>query len=197
MTSIKDFARDCGVSYEAVRKQIKRYEKELEGHIHRQGRTQYLDDVAVAFLSEHRYKPEMVLYEGGADDRRVQELQEEVNRLREKAETQAERIFELAEWKAEHALALVSAEQTQLALEASEAAQKDLEASRDEYKAKADENAQRAAEEAQKAAEAVQREQDALKEVQDLREQLEASERRIKNMGLFEFLRERKKGRQK
>lgn len=177
MLSIKDFARDYGVSYEAVRQQVKRYQAELDGHIHRQGRTQYLDDVAVAFLSEHRSKPAMVVYDAG-DDRRVQELQEKVNSLLEDKADREKKISELSEWKAEHAVALAAAEQTRLALVASEAAQKALEASRDEYRAKADENAQRASEEAQKAAEAVQREQDALREAQTLREQLEAAQAR-------------------
>lgn len=205
MLSIKDFARDYGVSYEAVRQQVKRYQVELDGHIHRQGRTQYLDDVAVAFLSEHRSKPAMVVYDAG-DDRRVQELQEKVNSLLEDKADREKKISELSEWKAEHAIALAAAEQTRLALAASQAAQKALEASRDEYKAEADKNAQRASEEAQKAAEAMQdyrqaadaldkmrdeafmrlqqaeaaeeREQEALREAQILREQLEVSEAR-------------------
>lgn len=179
MLSIKDFARESGVSYEAVRQQVKRYQTELDGHVHRQGRTQYLDDVAVAFLSEHRSKPAMVVYDAG-DDRRVQELEERVNSLLEEKANQAVRISELLEWKAEHALAIASAEQTRLALAASEAAQKALEVSRDEYKAEADRNAQKASEEAQKAAEAAQREEEALQEAQTLREQLEAAEAREK-----------------
>lgn len=61
MLSIKDYARDSGVSYEAVRKQIKRYEGDLKGHIRIDGRTQYLDDVAVAFLNEHRSKNPLVV----------------------------------------------------------------------------------------------------------------------------------------
>ena len=61
MLSIRDYARDSGVSYEAVRKQIKRYEGDLKGHIRIDGRTQYLDDVAVAFLNEHRSKNPLVV----------------------------------------------------------------------------------------------------------------------------------------
>lgn len=79
MITIKDYAKESGVSYEAVRQRIKRYEKELEGHIHRQGRIQYLDDVAVAFLNEHRLLNPTVLYDRGAgEDFRAlqQELQD-------------------------------------------------------------------------------------------------------------------------
>lgn len=68
MISIKDYAKETGVSYEAVRQRIKRYEEDLNGHIHRQGRTQYLDDVAVAFLNEHRLQNPVVLYDKGAGE---------------------------------------------------------------------------------------------------------------------------------
>ena len=54
MISIKDYAKNKGVSYEAVRKQVNRYKDELDGHIHKQNRTQYLDDEAVTFLDSKR-----------------------------------------------------------------------------------------------------------------------------------------------
>lgn len=136
MVSIRDFARDFGISYEAVRKQVKRYEEELRGHIHMQGRTQYLDDVAVAFLSERRAKPMMAIYDE-TSDRRIQELEQrnadldQENRKLLKALNDAkDRIIELQGMQAR--------------LEASEASQKALTASRDEYKAAAEKEAQRA-----------------------------------------------------
>lgn len=64
MQTIRDFAKDNGISYEAVRKQIKRYEKkELQGHIIRKGRTQYLDDFAVNFLKERRKNDPVVVFD--------------------------------------------------------------------------------------------------------------------------------------
>ena len=45
MITIKDYAKQKGVSYEAIRKQIKRYEDELEGHLVKQNRFLMLDDV--------------------------------------------------------------------------------------------------------------------------------------------------------
>lgn len=54
MITIKDFAKSQGVTYEAIRKQLKRYEKELTGHIHKVGRRQFLDEFAMDFLSEKR-----------------------------------------------------------------------------------------------------------------------------------------------
>ena len=54
MITIRDYAKENNVSYEAIRKQIKRYEDELNGHIIKQNRTQFLDDIAVAILDQHR-----------------------------------------------------------------------------------------------------------------------------------------------
>ena len=39
MISLKDYAKNKGVSYEAVRKQVSRYREELEGHIQKVNRT--------------------------------------------------------------------------------------------------------------------------------------------------------------
>lgn len=54
LISIKDYAKKKGVSYEAVRKQVIRYKSELEGHITKINRTQYLNDEAVSFLDTKR-----------------------------------------------------------------------------------------------------------------------------------------------
>ena len=60
-TSIKDYAKSRKITYEATRQQVKRYEKELQGHIHRQNRTQYLDDYAVDLLDDHRQQSPVVI----------------------------------------------------------------------------------------------------------------------------------------
>lgn len=60
-TSIKDYAKSRKITYEAARQQVKRYEKELQGHIHRQNRTQYLDDYAVDLLDDHRQQSPVVI----------------------------------------------------------------------------------------------------------------------------------------
>ena len=59
--SIKDYARARKITYEAARQQVKRYEKELQGHIHKQNRTQYLDDYAVELLDDHRQQNPVVV----------------------------------------------------------------------------------------------------------------------------------------
>ena len=52
MVTLKQFADDQGISYEAVRRQVVRYADDLRGHVVRKQHTQYLDDEAVAFLKE-------------------------------------------------------------------------------------------------------------------------------------------------
>lgn len=76
MISLKDYAREKGVSYEAVRKQVTRYKDELEGHITKENRTQYLDDAAVEFLNHKRATNPVVLMEASRDDE-VQRLTDE------------------------------------------------------------------------------------------------------------------------
>lgn len=67
MISIKDYAAQKNVSYEAVRKQVKRYETQLNGHLERIGRTLYMDDDAVAFLDEKRKKNPVVVVQEDKD----------------------------------------------------------------------------------------------------------------------------------
>ena len=54
MISINEYATDHQVTYEAVRRQVVRYEKELAGHVITQGKKKYLDDFAVQFLDGKR-----------------------------------------------------------------------------------------------------------------------------------------------
>lgn len=80
MISIKDYAAQKNVSYESVRKQIKRYETQLDGHLERIGRTLYMDDDAVAFLDEKRKKNPVVVVQEDTD-RVVQGLYNENKQL--------------------------------------------------------------------------------------------------------------------
>ena len=76
MISIKDYAKNKGVSYEAVRKQVNRYKGELDGHIHKQNRTQYLDDEAVTFLDSKRAESPVILLQMDKDEE-IQRLNDE------------------------------------------------------------------------------------------------------------------------
>ena len=109
MISLRDYAKDAGISYEAVRKKVNQYREELEGHVHQQGRTKYLDDVAVAFLNDHRSHAPAVLYEAGRDQDLIA-LRKENDELKDKLILAFERMQE------QQAL-LVEAKAAQLMLE--------------------------------------------------------------------------------
>ena len=66
--SLKDYAREHHISYEAVRKQVARYKKELDGHLIRDGRQQFLDEEAVAFLDAKRAKNPVAIINIGKDE---------------------------------------------------------------------------------------------------------------------------------
>lgn len=59
--TIKELAKELNCSYEAVRKQVKRYSKELQDHIFKQHKTQYLDDYACDFLRDKRMDSPVVV----------------------------------------------------------------------------------------------------------------------------------------
>lgn len=76
MESIKNYAKARNISYEAARKQVKRYAAELEGHIRTQNRTQYLDNYAVELLDSHRQSSPIVIMQQDKDDE-LQQLRTE------------------------------------------------------------------------------------------------------------------------
>ena len=114
MVTIKEYAKNKGVSYEAVRKQLNRYSGELKGHITKVGRTQYLDDDAVQFLDSKRAENPIIVMESSKDEElqrleaenktlllKIAELQDEL--LREKDQVKQLQIekIELLEAKTE------------------------------------------------------------------------------------------------
>ena len=76
MESIKNYAKARNISYEAARKQVKRYAAELEWHIRTQNRTQYLDNYAVELLDSHRQSSPIVIMQQDKDDE-LQQLRQE------------------------------------------------------------------------------------------------------------------------
>lgn len=78
MKSIKDYAEYKNISYEAVRKQVVRYKDELDGHIHVQNRTKYLDEYAEEFLDAKRAASPVVVIQESKDEK-IQELSDRVN----------------------------------------------------------------------------------------------------------------------
>lgn len=87
MISMKDYAEQKGISYEAVRRSVNRYKEELEGHIVVQNRTKFLDDEAVAFLDSKRQQSPIVIVN--------QDKNEELERLRNEKEALLIKIAEL------------------------------------------------------------------------------------------------------
>lgn len=129
-TSIKDYAKSRKITYEAARQQVKRYEKELQGHIHRQNRTQYLDDYAVGLLDDHRQQNPVVVVN--------QDRDAELEQLRSENKTLLQQVAMLQDkLLTAHESAIEAAKQTVLldAAQADKAALqervKELEAERD------------------------------------------------------------------
>lgn len=81
MITMKEYANNKHISYEAVRKQVKRYaEEELKDHVVVQGRTQFLDDFAVEFLNERRNENPIIIQEQSKDEE-LELLKEENKQL--------------------------------------------------------------------------------------------------------------------
>lgn len=163
--SIKDYAQDSGVSYEAVRRQVKRYSEELKGHVQQQGRTQFLDEVAVAFLNEHRAQNPVVVYDKGHDEK-IQELITENENLRDELDAYKTKLIQAQSQ-------LLLGAQTQAMLEA---AQSNLESKNQEI----DQLHEAAKDDAAKLAASEEREKQAQADFQNLKEAAEAEIQRLK-----------------
>ena len=103
MLSIKDYAQKHNVSYEAVRKQVVRYRTELGEHIIKQGRKQFLDDEAAAFLDEKRRGSPIIVMEQAKDDTidaltaENEALKAKVMQLQEQIIARDEKVMQLQE----------------------------------------------------------------------------------------------------
>lgn len=120
LISLKDYAKQNNITYEAVRQQVNRYAVELGDHIIRDGRQQFLDEEAVSFLDSKRQKNPVTIIQQSKD--------EEIEQLRREKEQLLTKIAALSEWKAEHAVAIAEANHRQQLLEAGEEKIKALEA---------------------------------------------------------------------
>lgn len=79
LITLKQFATEQGITYEAVRKQVVKYSEQLSGHIIKKSRVQYLDEQAVDFLKGKRRESPVVL---------VTETQsEEITKLKDQVDT--------------------------------------------------------------------------------------------------------------
>lgn len=135
VVSFKDYAKQNNISYEAVRKQVARYKDELKGHLIKEGRQQFLDEEAVAFLDQKRQQSPIAIIQ--------QDKDEEIEKLRGDLDAAKTLIIALQQREAslmeeKHALAL---ENARIAL-----LEADNEAARVKA-AQAEENAQKAQQE--------------------------------------------------
>ena len=108
LQTIRQYAKEHHVSYEAVRQTIKAHEKELEGHIVTQNGTRYLDEEAVDFLTQRRRKNVVVVR---TEDREaeIQALKTELEKAKEQlAAAQTELL------RAQQRIIDIQAEQTPL-----------------------------------------------------------------------------------
>lgn len=137
--SLKEYARIKNISYEAVRQQVTRYREELGDHVIKDGRQQFLDEEAVAFLDERRQKNPVILYQENKDEEleRLREdnkrLLEELNGAKSRIISQQDRLYELA-----------ASEQKMLLLEATTKAAEERAASIEDQLHKVEERAETA-----------------------------------------------------
>lgn len=175
--TLRDYAKKSNISYEAVRKQVVRYQEELAGHLIKDGRQQFLDEEAVAFLDAKRKKNPVAIYQMDKDAE-IEDLRLEREQLLHKIAAQADRISELAEWKAENALLIASAEQSRFALAAAEKEKQQLEEIIQNVKAEMQvltaEKVAEVSKAAQAAQEAAEREKAALRDLEAQKAENEA-----------------------
>jgi hypothetical protein len=199
MISLKDYAAQKNVSYEAIRKQVARYRDELEDHIVVDGRQMYLDDEAVAFLDEKRQKNPVIVYQQSKDEE-IAALRSDKEQLIMKTAEMAMQIADLTQFKLE----TIERRQIQEATTAQQALrEKELDAREQAMDQRITEACQEASETARKAAdeewglrlaEAQEKAQNELTEAQNRHEEeLRQEQNRFNSMSIWEFLKEKRK----
>lgn len=179
MISMRDYAKQKNISYEAVRKQVVRYKNELADHIFKQDRTQFLDEYAVDFLDQKRASNPVIIYEVSKD--------EEIDRLKKENDSYLKKIAALQEQlllQQDQMIALETAKQiaekekqlaiTEAVSEANKLAEEDKKAALEE---KARELKERAEIEKYEAVEAARREKD--EEFEPVRQEFEAARQEL------------------
>lgn len=76
MMTFREYAKRCGITYEAVRQLTITHAEALEGHIHKQGRAKALDDDAISILDAARGGNPVVMLQTERDEE-ILKLQEE------------------------------------------------------------------------------------------------------------------------
>lgn len=124
--SLKDYAKKCNVSYEAIRQQVKRYENDLNGHIIKLNNTKLLDDFAQEFLDQKRKTNPVIVYEIEKDEQ-IEQLKAEKEALLLQLLEKSNEIDKLKNEKINYI-------EQKLVLEYKEKEMKQLESQLEEYK---------------------------------------------------------------
>lgn len=118
MITVKQYADERGITIQAVHQSMngKRKKERLDGHVQVIDGIKWLDEEAVAILDEARNKSPIVWEKADANER-IEELEREREAMLLKIAAQADRISELAQWKADNAMLIAGAEQTKMLLD--------------------------------------------------------------------------------
>lgn len=108
MKQIKDYAKERGITTQAVYQLIDNHKVELKDYIVKQGRTRYLMPEAEEILDSYRNKSQIVI-EKQERNEEIEQLKIENKNLLLKVAAQADKIAELSEWKSDHALLIAEA----------------------------------------------------------------------------------------
>lgn len=108
MVTLKEYAKNQNISYEAVRKQVARYKESLTDHIVVSGKTQYLDEYAVKFLDGKRAVNAVHIIEHDKDEQiedlkmqnenlriKIMELQEQLIKSKDQLLERDQQLIEL------------------------------------------------------------------------------------------------------
>lgn len=96
MITLKEFAQEHHISYEAVRKSVVRYRDELEGHIitEKGSKRQFLDEEAQRILSDHRRQnPVTIVRENHSD--KLTEQAAEIETLKKRIDFYRDELIQL------------------------------------------------------------------------------------------------------
>ena len=118
MITVKQYAEERGITIQAVHQSMngKRKKERLDGHVQVIDGIKWLDEEAVAILDESRNRSPIVWEKADANER-IEELEREREAMLLKIAAQADRISELAQWKADNAMLIAGAEQTKMLLD--------------------------------------------------------------------------------
>lgn len=124
MLSIAEYAKTRHISQTAIRRQLKTYAEELEGHIVETNRRKMLDDDAIAFLDSHRMPREVIIEQASSEAKKeVEDLKSKLDLMKDQIQLLQGRIISLQDEKMD-----LIADQTrnQLLLEAKDKEATDL-----------------------------------------------------------------------